>query len=73
MLNVKEFYKNKNRPHNMDYRQYVFLCLDNAKEQLGTEDLLEALALCLSTEDLASNLEYIGRNYEIKMEEYDKE
>ena len=73
MLNVNEFYENENRPNNMDYRQYVFNCLADIEEQMGTKSLLEALVLCLSTEDLSSNLEYICRNYEVDVEEYESE
>ena len=70
MLTLDEFYNNENRPNNMDYRQYVLDCLDNIEDQLGTKQLLDALVLCLSIEDLASNLEYICRNYELEVEEY---
>ena len=73
MLTLEEFYSNDNRPHNMDYRQYVLDCLDNIEEQLGTKQLLDALVLCLSIEDLGDNLEYICRNYELKVEEYKEE
>ena len=70
MLTLDEFYNNDNRPHNMDYRQYVLDCLSNIEDQLGTKQLLDAIVLCLSIEDLASNLEYICRNYEVEVEEY---
>ena len=70
MLTLEEFYNNENRPNNMDYRQYVLDCLANIEDQLGTKQLLDALVLCLSIEDLASNLEYICRNYELEVEEY---
>ena len=70
MLNVSEFYKNENKPQNMDYRKYVLDCLTSIEEQLGTKQLLDALVLCLSIEDLADNLEYICRNYEVEVEEY---
>lgn len=70
MLNVNEFYNNDNKPSNMDYRQYVLDCLANIEDQLGTKQLLDALVLCLSIEDLGDNLEYICRNYEIEVEEY---
>ena len=70
MLNVSEFYKNENKPQNMDYRKYVLDCLASIEEQLGTKQLLDALVLCLSIEDLGDNLEYICRNYEVEVEEY---
>ena len=70
MLNVSEFYKNENKPQNMDYRKYVLNCLTSIEEQLGTKQLLDALVLCLSIEDLGDNLEYICRNYEVEVEEY---
>ena len=70
MLNVSEFYKNENKPQNMDYRKYVLDCLTSIEEQLGTKQLLDALVLCLSIEDLGDNLEYICRNYELEVEEY---
>lgn len=70
MLNVSEFYKNENKPQNMDYRKYVLDCLTSIEEQLGTKQLLDALVLCLSIEDLGDNLEYICRNYEVEVEEY---
>ena len=54
----------------MDYRKYVLDCLTSIEEQLGTKQLLDALVLCLSIEDLADNLEYICRNYEVEVEEY---
>ena len=70
MLTLDEFYNNESRPNNMDYRHYVLNCLDNIEDQLGTKQLLDALVLCLSIDDLASNLEYICRNYELEVEEY---
>ena len=70
MLTLDEFYNNDNKPLNMDYRQYVLDCLTSIEEQLGTKQLLDALVLCLSIEDLGDNLEYICRNYEIEVEEY---
>ena len=70
MLNVSEFYNNENKPQNMDYRKYVLDCLTSIEEQLGTKQLLDALVLCLSIEDLGDNLEYICRNYEVEVEEY---
>lgn len=70
MLNVSEFYNNENKPQNMDYRKYVLDCLVSIEEQLGTKQLLDALVLCLSIEDLGDNLEYICRNYEVEVEEY---
>ena len=73
MLTLDEFYNNDNRPHNMDYRQYVLDCLANVEEQLGTKQLLDALVLCLSIEELGDNLEYICRNYEVEVEEYKEE
>ena len=73
MLTLDEFYKSETKPHNMDYRQYVLDCLANIEEQLGTKQLLDALVLCLSIEDLGDNLEYICRNYEVEVEEYKEE
>lgn len=70
MLTLEEFYSNENRPQHMDYRQYVLDCLTSIEEQLGTKQLLDALVLCLSIEDLGDNLEYICRNYEVEVEEY---
>ena len=70
MLTLDEFYNNDNKPSNMDYRQYVLDCLANIEDQLGTKQLLDALVLCLSIEDLGDNLEYICRNYEIDVEDY---
>ena len=72
MLTCEEFYKNESKPQYMDYRQYVLDCLTSIEEQLGTKQLLDALVLCLSIEDLASNLGYICRNYEREVEEYQK-
>lgn len=69
MLTLGEFYNNDNKPSSKDYRQYVLDCLANIEDQLGTKQLLDALVLCLSIEDLGDNLEYIFRNYEIEVEE----
>ena len=73
MLTLDEFYNNEHRPNSMDYRQYVLNCLSDIEEQLGTKQLLDALVLCLSIEDLGDNLEYICRNYELEVEEYKEE
>lgn len=46
------------------YRWELLETLDQLEEQIGTDELLESLALTLSTDELQGCLEYIDRMHD---------
>ena len=46
------------------YRWELLETLDQLEEQIGTDELLESLALALSTDELQGCLEYIDRMHD---------
>lgn len=61
--------RNRNRRFNESYSDITssnaWDAYDTAKEYMGAEELCEALARAMGTDELAENLEYIFRMYEI--------